>query len=75
MGADRENKRVDGRMAAIVIAVTGLFWIGATWAGGHFGWTNRTRALMDLIALAGFVFAMITLARVLRARKKDGSKG
>ena len=72
MGADPDKKRVDGRMAALVIAATGLFWIGATWAGGYFGWSTRTRALMDLIALAGFVFALITLARLLRARKNDG---
>jgi len=72
MAVDPGKKRVDGRMAALVIAATGVFWIGATWAGGYFGWTNRTRALMDLIALAGFVFALITLARILRARKNEG---
>ncbi len=72
MGADPENKRADGRVAAIVIAGSGLFWIGATWAGGYFGWANRTRALADLIALAGFVFALITLARIWRARKNEG---
>ncbi len=75
MATDPQKKGPDGRMVALVIAATGLFWIGATWAGGQFGWSTRIRALMDLIALAGFVFALITLARLVRAQRNEGPKG
>lgn len=60
-----------GRFAALVIALTGLFWVGATWAGSHWDWPNRTRALLDLLALAGFAFALIVTFRIWRMRQKD----
>ncbi len=64
-----------GRMAALVIAATGLFWVGATWAGGRFGWPERTRALMDLVALAGFAFALVVTFRMWRTRQNDEDEG
>ncbi len=73
MADDPGKKRTDGRLVAIVIAGSGLFWIIATWAGGYLGWSNRTRALLDMIAMAGFVFALIKLAALLRAGKNEGS--
>ncbi len=76
MGSDPGRKRTegrrDGRAVAIVIAATGLFWIAATWAGARWGWSVRTMALMDLIALAGFVFALINVARLWLARRNEG---
>ncbi|HHL20932.1 MAG TPA: hypothetical protein ENJ52_05320 [Aliiroseovarius sp.] len=71
MAKDRKSGGTDGRAVALIIAGTGLFWIGATWAGGAFGWPNRTRALLDLIALAGFVFALVNVWRLWRARQTD----
>jgi len=72
MSTDQEKMRTrQGRVAAVVIAVTGVFWIGATWAGSEFGWSNRTRALIDLAALAGFAWALITTYRIWRARQND----
>ena len=67
----KHTAKPDGRMAAIVIAITGLFWIGTTWAGGQFEWSNRIRALADMMALAGFAFALILTFRIWRARQTD----
>ena len=33
-------------------------WILVTQIGAQYGWSNRTRALFDLAALAGFGFAL-----------------
>jgi uncharacterized membrane protein len=43
-----------GRRAALLMAGTGLFWIAAMFLGSQLDWPDRTRALFDLIALAGF---------------------
>lgn len=58
-----------GRIAALVIAGTGLFWILATLIGGYMGLDNRVRALFDLIALAGFILAIAMIYQIWRARQ------
>lgn len=58
-------------MAAIVIAATAVIWVTASWAGARYGWSMRSRALFDLLALAGFAFALVTTFRLWRARQKD----
>ncbi|MEJ1992899.1 MAG: DUF5337 domain-containing protein [Maritimibacter sp.] len=68
---DMEAGREQGRLAGLVIALTGVAWVAATWAGDHWDWTQRTRALFDLAALAGFAFAMVVTYRIWRARRKD----
>ncbi|MBO6896267.1 DUF5337 domain-containing protein [Shimia sp.] len=60
-----------GRTAALVIAGTGLFWIAAILIGDWLALPQRTRALLDLIALAGFVFAFVLIFRIWRARQAD----
>ena len=60
-----------GRLTGLVAAGTGLFWIGAIWAGNHWDWPQRTRALFDLIALGGFAFVLIATFRIWRARQKN----
>ncbi|MDX1820666.1 MAG: DUF5337 domain-containing protein [Paracoccaceae bacterium] len=60
-----------GRMAAMVIAGTALFWILATLLGGQFGLTQRTRALFDLMALGGFVWALWMIYQIWRLRQGD----
>ena len=73
MGTGPDNGAVarQGRLASLVAVATGLFWIGVTWAGAQWGWPQRTRALFDLIALAGFAFVLIAVYRIWRARQKD----
>ncbi|EET48757.1 DUF5337 domain-containing protein [Thalassobium sp. R2A62] len=63
-----ETSRI-GRRIAVVIAGTGLFWIGATWIGGQMGLSLRVRALFDLIALAGFGWALWMTYRIWRSRQ------
>jgi hypothetical protein len=73
MGTDPEYqaRARQGRLAGLVIAMTGALWVGATWAGSHWDWSQRTRALIDLAALGGFLFALIVTFRIWRARRKD----
>ncbi len=72
MGTEPDQARArQGRMAAVVIAATGVLWVGATWAGSQWGWPNRTRALVDLAALAGFAWALIVTYRIWRSRQND----
>ena len=58
---------------ALVIAGTALFWIVATFVGAQLELSQRTRALFDLIALAGFVLAIVMIFQIWRARQN--SKG
>ena len=58
-----------GRTAALVIAGTGVFWILATFLGGYLALDQRLRALFDLMALAGFVFALVLTYQLWRARQ------
>lgn len=60
-----------GRQAAIVLVVTGLFWILTTWMGARMGLDNRTRGLFDLIALAGFGYALWLTWQVWRMRSDE----
>ncbi|WP_412563431.1 DUF5337 domain-containing protein [Thalassobius sp. MITS945101] len=62
-----------GRITSLVIAGTAVFWIVASFVGGELGLPNRTRALFDLIALAGFVYAIVMIFQIWRARQN--SKG
>lgn len=72
MATDPQNSiGRQGRMAALVIAATGALWVGATFAGNSLGWSNRTMALMDLLALAGFVFGLAVTYRIWRQRQAD----
>ncbi|SEK36374.1 hypothetical protein SAMN05443999_101286 [Roseovarius azorensis] len=60
-----------GRFTALVIAGTAVFWIAATLIGGQLGLDNRTRALFDLMALAGFVWALVLIYQIWRARRSN----
>jgi threonine/homoserine/homoserine lactone efflux protein len=60
-----------GRRIALVIAGTGLIWIAATALGGALDWSQRTRALFDLAALAGFGWAIWMIYGLWRSRQTD----
>ena len=70
-GRDTNAIQRQGRLASLVAAGTGVFWIAAIWAGNQYDWPQRTRALFDLIALGGFAFVVITAFRIWRSRQKD----
>jgi threonine/homoserine/homoserine lactone efflux protein len=58
-----------GRLTALVIAGTGIFWVLATIIGGEMGLSQRVRALFDLMALAGFTWALVLIYQIWRARQ------
>lgn len=60
------------RMAAIIIAVTGIVWLLAVGLGGQLGLPIKYAVLFDLAALAAFFFALVILFRVWRARQRTG---
>ncbi|WP_281841786.1 DUF5337 domain-containing protein [Sinisalibacter aestuarii] len=68
---EKHARTRQGRLAGLVIAMTGALWVGATWAGNHWDWPQRTRALVDLAAFGGFAFALIVTWRIWRAGQKD----
>jgi len=39
--------------------------------GSQYGWSNRTRAIFDLAALAGFGFALWKTFQLWRLRRND----
>ena len=63
-----------GHMAAMIIAGTAVFWVLAILLGGQLGLTQRTRALFDLMALAGFVWAIVIIFQIWRLRQSDKGK-
>jgi threonine/homoserine/homoserine lactone efflux protein len=60
-----------GRQAALMIAGTGVFWILSTFIGGRMGLSNRTLALFDLVALAGFIWAFWMIFQIWRLRQDN----
>lgn len=60
-----------GRFTAMVIAGTGVFWILATLIGGELELSNRIRALFDMLALAGFIWALVLTYQIWRARRDN----
>lgn len=63
------NRR--GRVIALVIAGTGLGWMAAFAIGVALDLSQRLRALFDLAALGGFVWALWMLYGLWRDRQKD----
>lgn len=69
--SQQSDQARQGRVIALVIAGTGLLWIGATALGGALDWSQRTRALFDLAALAGFGWAIWMIIGLWRSRQTD----
>jgi len=67
-----ENQQKQTKLASYVMLVSVVVLMGGSWLGGQLGLPVRYAFLFDLIAMAGFAFAMIVLFRVWRARQKDG---
>ena len=70
--ADRNAETArKARLTALVIAGTGVFWMLATFIGGEMGLSQRVRALFDLMALAGFIWAFVLIYQIWRARQSN----
>lgn len=55
----------------MVIAGSAIFWSLAELAGAQMGWSLRTRALLTLIAGAGFVWALWMIYTIWRDRRNN----
>ncbi|OCX61140.1 hypothetical protein BFP70_16995 [Thioclava sp. SK-1] len=67
--ADRDAQdRRDGRLAAVVIAITTLLWIGFQWVGKQQGWGARIAILGDFAAIAAYIFALVQVWRIWRRK-------
>ncbi|MEM9852592.1 MAG: DUF5337 family protein [Pseudomonadota bacterium] len=49
------------RVAAVVIVVAMVLWMGLSWVGGEVGLAPRWAFLIDLAALAAFFWALMVL--------------
>lgn len=54
------------RLAAFVMAVTMIAWLGFQWLGGHFGWATKWAYLADLAAIGAFVWSLLVTWRIWR---------
>ena len=61
-----EQNRRDGKLAAIVIAVTTVLWLAFQEIGKQTGLDPRYAGLGDLVALAAYVFALAQVWRIWR---------
>jgi len=59
-----------GRMTALVIVGTAIYWVVGLFIGKQMGWSQRDLALIDLTALAGFLFAIVNIFQIWRLRQK-----
>ena len=46
-----------------------VLWMAAQAVGGQMGWSPRAALLVDLAALAGFLWALITTYQIWRKRR------
>ena len=60
------------RFVSIVIAGTMILWMVAQWVGGELGLPDRFVFLVDLFALAGFLWALIVTFQIWRKRRAHG---
>ena len=51
------------------MAATMILWMGAQVIGSEMGWAPRFALLIDLAALAGFLWALVTTYQIWRKRR------
>jgi Family of unknown function (DUF5337) len=57
------------RLVAVVLIVTMILWLGLQALGGVMGWAARYAFLIDLAALAGFIWALVVTYQIWRKRR------
>jgi type VI protein secretion system component VasK len=70
-GADLAGQ---GRLVAAVIAGAAMLWVAGTWLVARQGWDPSYLLLLDLAAIAAFIWALIVTFGLWR-RQRAGSKG
>lgn len=58
--------RKQTRLAGTVLVMTMILWMGAQVVGGEMGWAPRYALLIDLAALAGFLWGLVTTYQIWR---------
>ncbi|WOI54897.1 DUF5337 family protein [Palleronia sp. LCG004] len=71
--ADELAQAKQARNVGVVLAATMVVWVVGQWVGGWLGLPARYVFLLDLAALAAFVWALIVTFRIWR-RRRDASK-
>ncbi|MBD3763330.1 MAG: DUF5337 domain-containing protein [Rhodobacterales bacterium] len=66
---DARHLALQARLAAIVMALAMVLWMGAQWLGGRLGWDVRYVFLFDLAAIAAFVWAMAVTWRIWQRQR------
>lgn len=71
---EQERARArQGRLAAIVIAVSALLSIGVNSGADALGLSDRAVGLILLVAMGGFAFGLVVAIRIwLAGRKNEG---
>ena len=62
------------RLAAAVIVVTMLSWLGVQWLGGQQGWPAKYAFLADLAAIGALIWSLLVTFRIWR-RRNASSQG
>ncbi|MGB1442706.1 MAG: DUF5337 domain-containing protein [Paracoccaceae bacterium] len=70
---DEQHLSKQGRIVALVIAGSMLFWIAAQYIGPRIGLSGRFAILIDLLVLAALFWAMVVTAQIWR--KRQANKG
>lgn len=60
-----------GRVVALVIAGSMLFWLAAQVVGPLLGLPGRYALLIDLAVLAAFIWSMVVIYQIWRAQRRD----
>lgn len=60
-----------GRMVALVIAGAMIFWIGGQFLRTQLALPLRFAFLIDFMAIAAFVWALVVILQIWRARQDD----
>ena len=66
-----DNHAKRGRRIGLLIAGTGVAWLLITAFGASAGWSHRTLAFFDLVAIAGFALAVWMIYGLWRDGRKD----
>jgi hypothetical protein len=67
MAPKPDPQRKSARVASIVILVTMVIWMGASWIGGQIGLPTRYAFLFDFAALAALFWALVVLFQVWKS--------
>ena len=69
---NKNGKKKQGRLIALIIAGSVLFWSVLQGAAPSLGISARYMLLMDFFTLAALAWAMILLYKIVRSRREEG---